>query len=386
MGVFPLSKTVVMLITNPFEPDPRPLKEAKTLLRNGYRVRVIAWDREGNVEYRKREVFEGIPIIRIKTRIRYGIGIRAVWHFFVYYLLSTIRCLENAAIDIIYCHDFDTFIPGLLISRLRKAPLVLDLHEIYEGMAFKNSPMQKKIMGILLWVLKKAYYARVALFVYVSEKAKELDEEFVGKRIHRYTVIRNLPERAIIEETALERVKSEGESIRICFFGRIRDVELLAAVGKVIERLDGKYRFILAGSGPDAERIARKVKSFRYCRYLGPYKYNQLPTLYKNMDVVCTLYTMDLNTINAIPVKFHEAVALALPVIAFSGTRLGALCTSRGVGIAIDDLADLAERLTKMNNRDWEELKKNVAEFRKVQCEIFWENQESRYLNAMSEI
>jgi glycosyltransferase involved in cell wall biosynthesis len=203
-------------------------------------------------------------------------------------------------------------------------------------------------MGLLLWTLKKVYYARVNLFIYVSEKAKELDEKFVRRKIRRYTVIRNLPEREIIKKAASEQVRSEAEPIRICFFGRIRDEKLLADVGEMIERLDGKYRFILAGSGPDAERIARKVKSFRYCQYLGPYTYNQLPTLYKDMDVVCTLYTMDLNTINAVPVKFYEAVALGLPVIAFSGTRLGALCISRGVGIAVNDLADLAGRLGKI--------------------------------------
>ena len=44
-------RRVLMLLSNPFAPDPRVYKEARTLTRNGYTVTIIAWDRQGNGQY-----------------------------------------------------------------------------------------------------------------------------------------------------------------------------------------------------------------------------------------------------------------------------------------------------------------------------------------------
>lgn len=35
-----------MLLSNGFSPDPRVYKEAVTLVKNGYEVIILAWDRE----------------------------------------------------------------------------------------------------------------------------------------------------------------------------------------------------------------------------------------------------------------------------------------------------------------------------------------------------
>jgi hypothetical protein len=40
-------RRIVMLLSNAFLPDPRVLKEARSLTNAGYDVTVIAWDREG---------------------------------------------------------------------------------------------------------------------------------------------------------------------------------------------------------------------------------------------------------------------------------------------------------------------------------------------------
>ena len=41
-----VSKTVLMLLTNAYDPDPRVRQEALSLIRMGYRVRLLAWDRD----------------------------------------------------------------------------------------------------------------------------------------------------------------------------------------------------------------------------------------------------------------------------------------------------------------------------------------------------
>ena len=44
-----MSHRVAMLLSNAFRPDPRVLKEARSLAQAGYDLTVIAWDREGNL-------------------------------------------------------------------------------------------------------------------------------------------------------------------------------------------------------------------------------------------------------------------------------------------------------------------------------------------------
>jgi hypothetical protein len=46
--------------SNPFEPDERVYKEAKSLLENDYSVTLLCWDRE--LKFPEEEVFEGISI------------------------------------------------------------------------------------------------------------------------------------------------------------------------------------------------------------------------------------------------------------------------------------------------------------------------------------
>ncbi len=38
---------VVMTVSNPFKPDPRVYKEAKSLVKTGHKVIILAWVREG---------------------------------------------------------------------------------------------------------------------------------------------------------------------------------------------------------------------------------------------------------------------------------------------------------------------------------------------------
>ena len=61
---------MVITVSNPFKPDPRVYKEARSLVKHGYEVTIIAWDREG--KYPKEELFEGIKIKRIKLKSGYG--------------------------------------------------------------------------------------------------------------------------------------------------------------------------------------------------------------------------------------------------------------------------------------------------------------------------
>ena len=70
-----------MLLSNPFRPDVRVYKEAISLIKGGYDVTVVAWDRE--MKYLTEERSDGINILRIplfsKKNIFYLVKLWLFW-------------------------------------------------------------------------------------------------------------------------------------------------------------------------------------------------------------------------------------------------------------------------------------------------------------------
>ena len=83
---------IVMLLSNPFRPDPRVLKEAVSLVQRGYDVTVICWDRAS--ELAAEEIVDSnIHIIRIQNvPSSYGVGIRQLFRLPLFWL-STLPIL-----------------------------------------------------------------------------------------------------------------------------------------------------------------------------------------------------------------------------------------------------------------------------------------------------
>ena len=65
--------TVLMLLTNAYDPDPRVRQEALALIRMGCRVKLLAWDRDMKIP--ASENVEGVEVERVflpsKTRPRH---------------------------------------------------------------------------------------------------------------------------------------------------------------------------------------------------------------------------------------------------------------------------------------------------------------------------
>ena len=127
-----MTKHIVMPLTNDYAPDTRVEREALALISAGYRVTIIAWDREAKRP--ARETQHGIEIIRIHSvRSAYGAGWRQIFYLPRFWQATTavIRTLQP---DAIHCHDLDTLYIGRTIKRQLNIPLVYDAHEHYPAM------------------------------------------------------------------------------------------------------------------------------------------------------------------------------------------------------------------------------------------------------------
>jgi glycosyltransferase involved in cell wall biosynthesis len=121
---------VHMVVSNPFKPDPRVLREAKILTKMGFYVNILAWDRE--CKWPKKEKYEKITIERIRLLSPYDKVIVA-FLLPIFWFYSILKLMKKK-IDIIHCHDYDTMPIGLIIKYVKRVPLIYDSHEFYPGM------------------------------------------------------------------------------------------------------------------------------------------------------------------------------------------------------------------------------------------------------------
>src|SRR5215469_4561418 len=119
---------VLMLLSNGFDPDPRVHNEARTLVENGYSVRIVAWDRDRARP--EEELVDGIEVRRVYLKSTHGRGWTQML-FMPLVFLRMIRIALQGRFDIIHAHDFDTLPPALFLSWLRRTPVVYDAHEDY---------------------------------------------------------------------------------------------------------------------------------------------------------------------------------------------------------------------------------------------------------------
>ena len=65
-------KKILMLLSNAFDPDPRVHREAAALIRQGYDVRILCWDRD--LKASEFETIDGIKIQRVCVKSTHGRG------------------------------------------------------------------------------------------------------------------------------------------------------------------------------------------------------------------------------------------------------------------------------------------------------------------------
>ena len=140
---------IVMLLDNPFMPDLRVLREARTLAQAGYQITIIAWDRDQK-ERPRMENYDGIQVIRIPVKSGRQMGFRQIW-FFSKFAWQAFKLVMRGECDAVHCHDYLNLPVGVALKYIKRIRLVYDAHEIY-------------------WIMESERYSRsVSAFIRRSE-------------------------------------------------------------------------------------------------------------------------------------------------------------------------------------------------------------------------
>src|ERR1700729_1228732 len=128
-------KTVLMLLTNAYDPDPRVRQEALSLIGMGCRVQLLAWDRDRKAP--ASESMEGVEVRRVFLASAHGRGNTQIF-FYAWLYLKMLWLGWRTSFDAVHCHDLDTLPLGFLLGKSKGKPIVYDAHESFADMLEGN--------------------------------------------------------------------------------------------------------------------------------------------------------------------------------------------------------------------------------------------------------
>lgn len=374
-----MRKKIIMLLAYGFDPDPRVYQEAKSLVKNGFGVTIIAWDRE--IKWPKFEMRDGIKIERSHIKSLYRRGTSQLLFLFLFWI-DVFFHLLGRDFDIIHCHDFDTLPIGFILAKLRRKRIIFDAHESYSDMLEDNvSGLLKK----LTFIIEKILIRYIDLLITVG---KILEEEYKRRGAKKTCVVGNW--KSIDDfKISIKRVQQEKERLHIpdkmivSFMGLLnRDREILPLIEAV--KKDSDVFLILAGEGELEKEIKEKIKDFPNIVFLGKYSPKKIPLFTNLSDVI--YYVLDSQNPNAkysAPNALFQALACGKALITGTHGEIAKIVKEENCGIVLDDISfkQLNKAFKALNSNGLlDNYKKNA--FSAAMRKYNWERAEENLLNV----
>ena len=376
-------KRVILIRSNPVRPDPPVEKAALALLKAGYQVTIIGWDRDGEYVQKKDELrISGhkAEVVRFGIPATFSGGMKKNLKAMVIFQnrLRNWLVKHRADYDIIHAFDFDT---GLIASRYAKkfrkkfVYHILDYYVASHGL--RGTRLEKPILYIENSIIN---FADATLIC--TEKRRE---QIVGTNPKRLAVIHNTPSAS--QFRPCDPITKQTGRVKIAYVGILEPSRMLKQIAEVVSE-DPGLELHVGGFGTleafFTEMSARCDNVF----YYGRLPYDQTLSLEKECDIMTAIYDPSVdNHRYAAPNKFYESLMLGKPVIMVRGTGMSEVVEANGIGALIDysreGLIDGITRLVASKDQ-WPAMEKRMKEL--YQNQFCWDEMERRLMRIYAEL
>ena len=313
-----MKKSVVMILTNGFDPDVRVYKEAVYLVKRGFDVTILCWDRDLSRDYPVCEDIDGIHIRRFKIASVYGTGLKQGPKYFKF-MKECHAFLKMHRCKYLHCNDLDGAMIGYLFHGY-KCNKVFDMHEFYErGNAIRKCIVRKTVIHII----KKFGAALYENAVYLEEPYKSV-QKFLYP-------LRNYPDSDMIQF----REKEQSDVFRIGYHGVVRGQILeFKALFEAVKGLDD-VRVDVNGGGMDLEQLNQLAPAYDNVYIHGPYNGIQEDPNYQG---------------DAEVIKFYEAIFTGTPILVTKNIGMEKKVLENTFGLSCDtrNPGDIRKAILKM--------------------------------------
>lgn len=333
-------KSIAMLLSNPFRPDPRVLKEAYSLAEQGYTLTILAWDRTSELASSE-QLAPGLSVRRIqRIRSGYGIGASQILRLPRFWL-ACLGELNRLKPDLVHCHDFDTLPAGLAWGKLRRKPVIYDAHEYYAQL------VKPRLRGGIGAVIYQAVRLSEQLGARLADAVITVDETLAAiyRSLNKHVlVVGHYPQRAFAAQPS---AAFSGSTLNLIYAGRLsrdRGLLLYAGILRQLLQLGIPARLTLAGAfTPAAEETAFRSQAADLIEHVdiqGWVDFKDMPQALRQADVGLALLLPEPRYVAALPVKLFEYMAAGLPVVASSFPAITRIIEETHCGIVLDPLSN----------------------------------------------
>ena len=337
MHVIPVNK-IVMLLSNAFHPDPRVLMESQALVKSGYDITILCWDRR--VELPPQEILpSGVNVFRIQNiRSSYGAGIYQLLKLPQFWRMVIHQSIMLHP-DVVHCHDLDTLYAGVQIKKRLGCPLIYDAHEDYPAL------MSLYLPRILLSFLRSFEKWLLNSVDYIITASSELAIKYRSHGAASVTTIGNYQALELYHSLHSENIlqaRAElgytSQDYIVAYIGGFtRNRQLLPLIDAIKGLPDVKL--LLCGDGHQRGAIESAITNIPNIQYIGWLHAEKVPLYTSMADVIyyCLLPNYPGASYNA-PNTLSSAMAAGRPIIANKVGDLGRIISETNCGLLIDDV------------------------------------------------
>lgn len=334
-------------------PDVRIDKEAEALLSDGHKVVFLAWDRrkinsDVNSNYKVRTMKLQVDAGSIKVAI-----FLPIWWLYIIYQLIIID------FDIIHAADFDTYVPALFISKLKRKKIVYDIFDYYSDMIV--FPIFPKISKFIFSKTDN-FLMRFANTIIIADESRIKQ---IGSSVNKNIIsIYNSPVEKISYQDSLKLNKNSKFTI---FFGGVvqEDKGIINMISAIINLPN--VELVIKGYCGTKEF---EKKLLNICKdldnvhlSLGWVPYDDIIKNTMKADMLFTLYDTNIyNNIYASPNKLFESMMYGKPIIVNEGTTMADIVKRENCGIVVpyNSIEVIKEAVLKLQSDEY--LRKEFGE------------------------
>lgn len=365
----------ITLICHYFAPEPgapsaRLFEMSREWVRHGHTVKVVTCfpnHPTGVVppQYRGRlravEDLSGIKVYRNWTYVTRNEGVlkKTIGHlsFMVSSVLLSLFRTGPTDVVVVSSPTFFSMFSGYLFSRFKRAPLVLEIRDLWPAAIIELGVLRNRILIRVLEALELWAYRTANHIVVVTEAFKE---NLVSRGIaaEKIAVITN----GVDLERYSQGLKSEaveaaldcrGKSL-VLYIGALGMSQGLESIIRAAERLKGRENvvFALVGEGAEQAKLQRLAAELGLAgvRFLPAQPKERMPDFYHTADI-CLVPLRNVALFEGfIPSKMFEIMACGRPIIASLAGEAARILDRSGGAVIVppEDSAAIAQAVLEL--------------------------------------
>jgi glycosyltransferase involved in cell wall biosynthesis len=374
---------ICILVSNSLRKDPRVIKQIKCALEEGFEVNFIGLR---DPKYSKTFLENvGCNIQMIDLGDSYVGHLKSVFKklyrkWMQFYL--PIKWITKINPDVIHANDFDTLLQSFIASKLCRAKVLYDSHEICaENIGVSNNKIHKKIIIFF----ERLLVGKVGAMVSVSNAAAQYFSDTYN--ISKPVVITNCPYR----ENSKILVHKKNEEFEVIYQGLMIKGRGYEEFVQSAKYLNDKIKLVLRGYG-SIEYALKKIITDNNLnnkvRFDGPVEIKDIvqKASESNLGVVLT-QPVNINFKYTVSNKIFEYIQAGLPVLMSDIPEHRFLNKEFNFGIIVTDFSpeNIAKTINEIaaDQDKYNLLRKNANEAAKLLC---WENESRKLISLYREL